>query len=122
MGIINTFGAVLLLHSAYSSYEHHHALKNPGALPTDIILELIIGLLLVNFGTLHSLKCPISVTLEKGLILENCHTYLKPIEMSKAMIAVNELGYSEYEYLETRIELMDVVTRRKKYTAWANGK
>lgn len=121
MTVTNTLGYLLLLHAAYSSYEHHHTLKLSSTLPTEIILELVIGLMVVNFGTLGQLQYPRSAVLETGMMLENEHTYLKPIEMSRAMVAVNKLGVSEYEYLDTRVELMDVRKKREEYARWTNG-
>lgn len=121
MSVANTIGYLILLHAAYSSYEHHQVFKTVSAFPTDIVLELVIGLLVVNFGTLDSLRCPKSQALDHGQVVENKHKYLKPIEMSKAMISVNELGATEYEYLDTRLELIDITSKRQEYARWKKG-
>lgn len=119
MSLNKLIGYVLLLHAAYSSNEHH-ALKIGSSLPTDIILEVVIGLMVVNFSTLESLRIPKKLSVVSGGIVENKYQFLKPIAVSKAMMAVNDLGVTEYEYLETRMELMDVVAKREEYLRWAN--
>lgn len=118
MSVTNTIGYLILLHAAYSSYEHHQVFKTIGEFPTDIILELVIGLLVVNFGTLDSLRYPKSRALDHGHVVENKHKYLKPIEISKAMVSVNELGATEFEYLDTRLELVDLQAKRQEYANW----
>lgn len=118
---VTIIGYFLLLHAAYSSHEHHHVLRLTGSLPMDIILELVAGLMVVNFGTLASLRRPKSLTLDTGVPLENKHINLKPIEISKAMNAFNNFGVTPFEHLETRVEMMDVVAKRAEYAAWANA-
>lgn len=73
----------------------------------------------MNFGTLESLRVPKRLSVITGSVVENEYKFLKPIDVSKAMKAVNNLGVTEYEYLETRSELMDVVAKRKEYSEWA---
>lgn len=118
MALTSVIGYVVLLHAAYSSYEHHQIFKNTSSIPTDIILELVIGLLVVNFGTLDSLRYGKPRALDTGNVVENKCKYLKPIQMSKAMIGVNELGATEFEHLESRLEMSDVIAKRQEYSQW----
>lgn len=121
MAITNVVGALLLLHAAYSSYEHHQVLKHATLVPQDIVLELVIALVLLNFGTLELLKNKLRRGVAHNGIVEPETAYLQPIHMGRAMAAVNRLGVTQYEELDTRPDFVDVRAKRKEYLEWAQA-
>lgn len=118
MSISYVVGGLLILHAGYSSYEHHQFLSSAG-LPSDIVLELIIGLVVLNFGVLASIVNTPRLGISHLQIVKQLSMYLRPIEMSAATESINALGVSEYEELETRVEFMDIRGKRKEYMEWA---
>lgn len=118
MLLANVIGGMLLLHAGYSSYEHHQLLKHASLLPLDVVLELIIAIILLNFGTIESLRNTPRQGVVYGDLVEPKKMYLKPIGMSEAMELVNQLGVTEHEELDSRVDFMDVRAKRKEYLEW----
>lgn len=112
-------GGLLITHAAYSSYEHHQFLKSATAIPLDIVLELIIGLILLNFGALESITNGPRLGITHSNLVKHPKIYLRPIEMSQAMESINSLGVSEFEELDSRVDFLDVRQKRKEYMEWA---
>ncbi|GEQ66502.1 hypothetical protein JCM33374_g165 [Metschnikowia sp. JCM 33374] len=113
--MLNFIGSLLLLHAAYSSYEHHQLVEPTSSVPHDIILEIILGLLALNFGTIQNLRNTERVSLMKGEKVQPTEKYLEPIKLSQAMLTLNNLGVSEYEDLECRVDFMDIRQKRKDH-------
>lgn len=84
----------------------------------DIVLELVIGLVVLNFGVLASIVNTPRLGVSHPHLVKRLSTYLRPIEMSAAMESINALGVSEYEELDTRVAFMDVRQKRKEYMEW----
>lgn len=114
-------GSFLIIHAGYSSYEHHQYLKSSTPLPLDVVLELIVGLILLNFGALESITNTRRLGITHSNPVDHPKTFLRPIEMSQAMESINALGVSEYEELDTRVDLMDIRKKRKEYLEWAQS-
>lgn len=122
MSLTTASGALLILHAAYSSYEHHQLLKHAFGIPRDIVLELVIGLILLNFGALESIRNTPRLGITHSNKVEHLKLYLRPIQMNLAMEAINALGVSDFEELDTRVEFLDVREKRKEYMEWSRNK
>lgn len=120
--MLSFIGCILLLHAAYSSYEHHQLLKNTSGVSHDIFLELILGIIALNFGTIQSLKTSERLSVKSAESISPSHKYLEPIKLTKAMLTLNSLGVSEYENLESRVDFMDIGNLRKNHLNWSQGK
>ncbi|SGZ47744.1 CIC11C00000004091 [Sungouiella intermedia] len=118
MSISYVVGGLLILHAGYSSYEHHQFLSSTD-IPTDIILELVIGLVVLNFGVLASIINTPRLGIAHSQVVKHANRYLRPIEMSAAMDSINALGVSEFEEFDTRVEFLDIRQKRKEYLEWA---
>lgn len=118
MSLSYIVSGALILHAGYSSYEHHQYISGSGV-PNDIVLELVIGLVVLNFGLLNSILNKPRLGVSHSQRVEQKYRYLQPIEMSKAMQFVNELGVSEFEDLETRVDFLDVRQKRKEHLEWS---
>lgn len=118
MNSFYVIGSLLVLHAGYSVYEHHQIFKLASALSRDIIGEVLIGLLIINFGAFHSItnKSRIGLTHDKEVF--SLKQYLLPIDMSRAMESVNALGITEFEEYDTRVDFLDVVEKRGQYREW----
>lgn len=104
-------GAICLIHAAYSSYEHHQVLSS--AVPRDIVLEVVVGLVLINFGAIKANAARMSLTSSDRVAPPS--RFLQPIDTSKAAEAMKALGYSEHEVLETRVDFVDVRQKREEH-------
>lgn len=78
----------------------------------------MIGLVVLNFGVLNSILNKPRLGVSHPQRVEQKFRYLRPIEMSQAMEAVNALGVSEFEELESRVDFIDVRQKRKEYLEW----
>ncbi|OBA23958.1 hypothetical protein METBIDRAFT_30316 [Metschnikowia bicuspidata var. bicuspidata NRRL YB-4993] len=116
--MLSILGFMLLLHAAYSSYEHHQLLKGVTVIPRDIIYEMLLGLVLLNFGTIQSLKNSDRLAVISAQIISPPNKYLGPISISEAVLTNNSLEISAYEILESRVELMDIRRSREDYLNW----
>ncbi|PVH15903.1 uncharacterized protein CXQ87_003760 [Candidozyma duobushaemuli] len=119
MSALLILGSLVLLHAGYCSYEYHAFVKTTGSfVPTEIILEVIIGLVIINFGALSSIKSRYRLGITHDEVVWPPSTFLMPINLSEATGVVNSLGISEHEELETRRDFIDVKQKRKEYTEW----
>jgi hypothetical protein len=114
-------GALLLLHAAYSSFELHQVLKvshaHSSSIPFDLVVELGIGLVLILAGAIKSIENP-SVLDVQNKVQAPRHRFLKDIEMRKATVELEATGFSEYQYLELRVDFIDIVEKRRQHAAW----
>lgn len=119
MAALLLIGALVLLHAGYCSYEYHAFVKIKGSfVPTEIILEVMIGLFLINFGALNSIKSRYRLGITHDDVVWPPLTFLMPIDLSEATGVVNSLGITEYEELDTRRDFIDVKQKRKEYAEW----
>lgn len=120
MSLAYLLGSIFLLHAGYSSYEHHQLFKHTSAsVPVDVILELLVGLVIINFGAIDSITNKSKLGVTHAGVVEPLLTFLRPILMTKATKSINDLGISEFEELDTRVDFLDVVAKRKEYSQWA---
>lgn len=114
-------GLVLLIHSGYSSYEWHQLLQannQPfGGLPIDIILETLIGMTVVVFGSILSIK-NLSFYTIKSELKKPATTYLKPIELKHNIKHLEEFGVDHYEELVSRLDFINITEKREEYADW----
>lgn len=114
-------GALLLLHATYSSFELHQVLKishlNSASVPLDIIVEVGIGLVLILAGAIKSIENPSDLDVQNKVQTPK-HRFLKDIEMRKATVELEATGFSEYQYLELRVDFIDIVEKRRQHAAW----
>ncbi|KAF3988200.1 hypothetical protein FT663_03514 [Candidozyma haemuli var. vulneris] len=119
MAALLVLGALILLHAGYSSYEYHAFVKTKGTfVPTEIILEVVIGLVIINFGALFSIKSKPRLGITHDKVVQPPSNFLMPIDLSEASTVVNSLGVTDYEELETRRDFVDVKKKRKEYAEW----
>lgn len=117
-------GSIFLLHAGYSSFEFHQLLKTThhsstdSSLPSDIIIEVLVGIVVLIAGSLSSIEIPNFLSVDNEVIHPD-HKYLKPIEMSKATAEFEKLKINPFAELETRIEFLDIVNKRKEYAQWS---
>lgn len=78
----------------------------------------MIGLVILNFGAIESISNRARYGITHSNIVSQKLTYLRPIEMSRALKAINDLGVSEFEELDTRVEFLDIRKKRQEYTEW----
>lgn len=118
MNYLLVIGSLLVIHAGYSVYEHHQVLKITTGLSRDIIGEVLIGLVFINFGAFKSIanKSRFGLTHDNEVL--SLKQFLRPIEMSQAMESVNALGITEFEEYDTRIDFLDVVEKRRQYREW----
>lgn len=116
-------GALLILHAAYSSFEWHQVLKVSHVLgqkfPLDITVELAVGIILILAGAIKSIENPAILDVQNKLVQPR-HRFLKDIEMKKATAELEATKFSEYQYLELRVEFIDIVEKRRQHAAWIN--
>lgn len=123
-------GSALLLHAAYSSFEHHQlaqALNSlaAGALPYDIWLEVLVGVVVFGVGALNSIENTGFLSLrspDDNSVHTSDNRFLKHIEMKHAMRVLNKIGVSEHEEFETRVPFIDIRKKRAEYAAWVAEK
>lgn len=119
MNFLYLIGGLLVLHAGYSSYEHHQILKHASGIARDIIGELFVGLIIINFGAFQSIANSSRYGLTHDKIVTSLKPFLRPIEMSEAMQSVNLLGITEFEEYDSRIDFLDVVEKRRQHREWA---
>lgn len=123
-------GTALLLHAAYSSFEHHQlskalTLASAGLLPYDIWLEVLVGLVVFGIGALNSIENTGFLSLrsaEDNSVHTSDSRFMKHIEMKHAMRVLNKIGISEHEEFETRVPFIDIRKKRAEYAAWVAEK
>lgn len=117
-------GTVLLIHAAYSSFELHQILKvshsEAQSVPLDIAVELAIGVILILAGALRSIENPRVLDVQNK-VREPKYRFLKEIVMSKATEELEATGLSDYQYLELRVDFIDIVEKRRQYSEWKKG-
>lgn len=116
--IIYLVGVGLLVHSAYSSYEFHHVVKQASIVPYDIILELVIGLAIILVGSINSIQSPGTLSVRPGDNTIHPNPILRPIQMHESVQLFNKLNITEYSELDNRIDFVDVAEKRKQYNDW----
>lgn len=118
MNYLLVLGSLLVIHAGYSVYEHHQIFKLTTGLSRDIIGEVLVGLVLVNFGAFKSIANQSRFGLTHNKEVFSLKQFLRPIEMSQAMESVNALGITEFEEYDTRVDFLDVVEKRRQYREW----
>lgn len=119
MSALIILGFLILIHSGYSSYEYNAFIKTKGtSVPYDIVLEVIIGLVLINFGVLGSLKTRYRFGITHNEPVWPPLNFLMPIDLNEANAIINQLGVTEFEELDTRRDFIDVKKKRKEYAEW----
>ncbi|KAL7666617.1 ER membrane protein complex subunit 5 [[Candida] zeylanoides] len=130
-------GCAILAHAGYSSFEFHQLLKathhnaappaglasillgSSNSLPSDIVLETLIGVVVLVYGAISSIQTPAFLNLEDKVI-EPTFKYLKPIEMKTATLEFEQLKINPFASLETRVEFIDIVKKRQEYRDWSS--
>ncbi|KAL4942327.1 hypothetical protein BDV06DRAFT_164547 [Aspergillus oleicola] len=101
--LITIFGLVLLAHAGYSAHEHTVlAASTSTALPSDIVVEALVSLVIVSTGLV--------LGAEK----------LKPVSWSEWAKEVELEGDTRNPYarLEERYGFWDVKAKRKEFADW----
>lgn len=129
-------GGLLLVHSAYSSFEFHQLVKSTHethGLPLDITVESICGIIVIIVGAVRSVENgafykiagkdsgEVDSVLNDVQINERIYSndkYLKPIEMKQAVALTETIGLSDYQELVTRVDFIDIIQKRKDYANW----
>lgn len=118
MAKASVLGCLLLVHAAYSAYEHHHHFRHVTAVPRDIWLELLVALVLLNIGAIQGLANEDRLALISGERQAPPKKYLRPIEISAAMQSRNSLQVTEHQTLDLRVDFFNVTAKRKEYLEW----
>lgn len=119
IGYLGAF--VLVAHAAYSSYEFHR-LAGTAALPYDIVLELAVGVVLMVVSLLSLIRNHAKLSVVDDTVVVPDDRFLKPIAMREAMKEFHEVGVTDYDEYETRVDFLDVVKKRDEYAKWAESK
>lgn len=116
-------GLLVLVHAAYSSYEHHSLTFGTTSLfsiPTDIILETVVGIVIIGYATIQLVGNEMKMSIDNKLVTPN-YTYLKPIEMKHAVKELELLGVSDYSKLENRLDFIDIKSKRNQFQTWLDS-
>lgn len=121
-------GLLLLLHAGYSSFEFHQLLKTThhmnlqnNNLPIDIVVEVILGIIIVISGSISSISNPDFLSIDNELVKPQSK-YLKQINMKDATSEFEKLQINPFEELESRVEFIDIIKKRKQYREWSTSK
>lgn len=110
-----------MLHAGYSAYEFHSILKSTNSwVPSDIILEVVVALIIINYGAIQSIRNKPRLGIGHDELVQPAHPYLRSIHLSEATCSINRLGVTEFEELDTRPEFINVKQKRKEYAEWAS--
>ena len=122
--LLYLLGTLVLLHAGYSSWEIHKAVSSGltyYALPTDVYLEVAVGVILFIFAAIQATKN--SPFLNKaGELVQPEAPFLKPIETRKATGEFEKVGITPFDELENRVEFIDIQKKRQEYADWAQSK
>ncbi|CAK7896385.1 ER membrane protein complex subunit 5 [[Candida] anglica] len=121
--IFYIIGSTLLLHAGYSSFEFHSLIKarhDNLALPTDIILEVICGILILIAGSINSTKNTPFLS-ASGKLINPTDTHLKNIDFRKATNEFQQIEVNPYEDLDSRLEFINVKEKRAEYKKWVQN-
>lgn len=118
MNIPYIIGGMLMLHAAYLAHEHHTISTKEEEFPSDILLEVIIGLVMLVFGSIEAVSSKPRLSLENKILVEPSAGFLRPIKMSDATADINALETTEYERLETRVDFIDIRAKRREHLDW----
>lgn len=101
---LGLIGTALLLHSIYSSWELSELAKIAGvqhALPKDVAIEAIGGLVIVIISAIWTAS-----------------RSLKPTNLAEEYSLLNSEGENPYARLETRPTFQDILARRQVFHDW----
>lgn len=104
MWAISIVGAILLLHSIYSSWELSEIAKVAGVphiLPKDVAIEAIIGLVVVSASSVWT-----------------AYKALRPESLAEEYAQLNKQGENPYAHLENRPTFQDIMARRQVFHNW----
>lgn len=122
MNLAYIIGALLMLHAAYLAHEHHTISTNGEEFPSDILLEVVIGLVMLVFGAIDAVSAKPRLSLENKILVEPSAAFLRPIKMSDATADINALETTEYERLETRVDFIDIKAKRREHLDWLEAR
>lgn len=116
-------GLLVLVHAAYSSYEHHSLTFGTAAvysIPTDIILETVIGIIIIGYAAIQLVSNDMKLSID-GKLIKPEYAYLKPIEMKHAVKELELLGVSDYSKLDNRLDFIDIKAKRNQFQSWLDS-
>lgn len=116
-------GILMLVHAAYSSYEHH-SLTVGGlgrlSIPHDIVLETMVAIVIIGYAAIQLIRNELKLSIDNKVV-SSSHTYLKPIEMKQAVKELELLGVSDFSKLENRLDFIDIKLKRQQFQDWLDN-
>lgn len=120
--VLYFFGSLIFVHAGYSSFEFHQLLKTHVeysylSLPTEIIVEILIGLFVFIIGSIIAIENQPRLAVDNKIVQPD-DKYLRQIEMRKTTREFEKIGISEFQEYDTRVDFIDIRQKRKEHSEW----